>query len=347
MLGLVREVVRRLGAEQLLGTREIGVALEGLGPRVALACLGKPAQEYAAVLQERLGGRLTGSCVVGLHSGHPIPNEESLAAGRRLLDFVEAVPDDTALLCFIAGGGSALAEVPRAPFTIDQIRQRTGELIDSGAPINELNRVRASMSRIKNGGLLEACRASEVLTLVLADVPSGDPALVASGPSIRPGARVLRIAGYPEIASIAADLIPGANVGPAFDEPIESGVAAHVDAARALAPRTAYVSGGELPSRVVGPGRGGRNTEFVIRLGAELADWPGRWRIASFATDGSDGASDSAGGWIDPATLRGIDVRPWLARSDSATLLAERGTLFPPLATACNLMDLRIVARDL
>ena len=115
----------------------------------------------------------------------------------------------------------------------------------------------------------------------------------------------------------------------------------------ALAPGTAYLSGGEFPSRVVGPGRGGRNTEFVIRLGAELADWPGRWRIASFATDGSDGASDSAGGWIDPASLRGIDVRPWLARSDSATLLAERGALFPTMATACNLMDLRIVARDL
>ena len=200
------------------------------------------------------------------------------------------------------------------------------------------------MSAVKNGGLIANCRARSILTLVLIDIPSGDPALVASGPTIRPGGSVLRVAGYPELASIASELVPGTTVGPAFDEPIETGVAAHVELARA---HGTIITGGELPSRVQGPGRGGRNTEFVLRLARELADWPGRWRIASFATDGSDGASDSAGGWIEAANLRGIDVEPWLARSDSATLLAERGTLFPPMATACNLMDLRIVARDL
>jgi len=344
---LVRDLVERLRPEKLLERPEIDEAIDAMGPRIALACLGKPARDYAAVLESKLGSRLAGSVVIGLHAGHPIPNEESFEAGRRLLDFVEAIPSGTAALFFIAGGGSALAEVPRTPFTEKQIQHRTRELIESGAPIAELNRARASMSAIKNGGLLKNCGAREVLTLVLADVPSGDPALVASGPTMRPGGEVIRVAGYPELAKVAAGLLPGAVIGPAFDESIEAGVEAHLTTLRDLPHGSAYISGGELPARVIGPGSGGRNTEFVIRLAARLADWPGRWRVLSFATDGSDGASGSAGGWIDATALRGIDTQSWLDASDSATLLAERGTLFPTMATATNLMDLRIVCRDL
>jgi len=348
----VRELIDRLAPERLLARPDIDEAIEVLGPKVALVCLGKPAREYAAVLGRRLGNRLTGSVVVGLHGGHPIPNEESFAAGRRLLEFVEAVPPDTALLCFVAGGGSALAEVPRAPFDEKQVQERTRELLDSGAGIDELNRARASMSRIKSGRLIERCHARSILTLVLADVPSGDPAIVASGPTIRPGGNVIRVAGYPELAKIAAELVPNTTVGPAFDEPIESGVQAHLDAARNLPPGAAYISGGELPSRVVGPGAGGRNSEFVIRLAARMAatrmaDRTGSWIVLSLATDGSDGSSDSAGGWIDPAALREIPVNDWLERSDSATLLAERGVRWPRMVTATNLMDLRIVFRAL
>ena len=96
---------------------------------------------------------------------------------------------------------------------------------------------------------------------------------------------------------------------------------------------------------MVGPGAGGRNSEFVIRLATRMAYWTGRWTVLSLATDGSDGSSDSAGGWIDPAALRGLPVKDWLERSDSATLLAERGVRWPRMVTATNLMDLRIVFR--
>jgi len=344
---LLPVLLERLRPDALLNRPDIEAELAALGPKVALACLGKPALEYAAVLKARLGPRLTDSLTVGMHGGHPIPNEESFAAGRRLLAFVEAVPADTDLLFFVAGGGSALAEVPRAPFNETQLRQRTRELLDSGASIATLNRERALMSRIKNGGLLENSQARSVLTLVLADVPSGDLSVVASGPTILPGGHVVCVAGYRELAEIAASMVPNATIGPAFDEPIESGIDAHLALVRDMASGSAYISGGELPARVRGPGKGGRNTEFVIRLAARMAEWPGQWRVLSFATDGSDGASDSSGGWIEPAALRGIDVAPWLERSDSATLLAQRGVLWPRMETATNLMDLRIVHRNL
>jgi len=329
---------KRLRPERLLDS----VDLSSLGPRIDLLCLGKPAEAYAQAIRQLLGPRIQREIVVGLHAGHPIPNEQSFASGEALIRFVREIEPDTDLLCFIAGGGSALAECPRTPFDKARIIERTRELIERGAPITELNAERARMSRIKNGGLLDGCRARRVMTLVLVDVPSDDPALVASGPTIDGKSEVVRIAGYPELARIAAELVPGARIHePAFDEPLETAIERHL----ALLGDAPLISGGELTTPNRRGGRGGRNTEFVIRLAHRLRRE--RWRVMSLATDGCDGNSDSAGGWIDSEALRGIDITPWLERSDTADLLAERGTLFPRAATQTNLMDLHIVARRL
>ena len=57
-------------------------------------------------------------------------------------------------------------------------------LSGAGADITELNTVRKHLSRIKGGGLLMACQAAELITLVLSDV-LGDPLdLIASGPTV-------------------------------------------------------------------------------------------------------------------------------------------------------------------
>ena len=328
----------RLRPERLLAD----IDLSSLGPRIALLSLGKPAEAYARALRRLLGPRIIREIVVGPHAGHPVPNADSFAAGEALIRFAEEIASDADLVCFIGGGGSALAESPRPPCTAARIIARTRELIERGAPIAELNAERAGMSRIKNGGLLEGCRARRVVTLVLVDVPSDDPALVASGPTIDGKGEVIRIAGYPELARIAAELLPGARIHePAFDEPLESGIERHLE----LLADTPLITGGELTTPVLGDGRGGRNTEFVIRLAHRLRNES--WRVMSLATDGCDANSGSAGGWIDSEALRGVDIEPWLARSDTATLLAERGTLFPQAQTDTNLMDLHIVARSL
>ena len=85
----------------------------------------------------------------------------------------------------------------------------------------------------------------------------------------------------------------------------------------------------------------------MVRLAARMADREGGWRVLSFATDGSDGRSGSAGGWIDPASLRGVDVASCLEASSTASLVAQRGGLFPERDTATNLMDLHVVVRNL
>jgi len=116
--------------------------------------------------------------------GHPIPDERSLAAGERLLDAVQSVaPDDLVVFC-ISGGGSALAEVPVAGIAIDDVADLNRTLIASGLPIEAINEVRSSISRIKGGGLAAACASESRVTLVLSDVVGAGPEAVASGPSL-------------------------------------------------------------------------------------------------------------------------------------------------------------------
>ena len=116
--------------------------------------------------------------------GHPIPDGRSIAAGERLLHAVRSVaPDDLVVFC-ISGGGSALAEVPVASLDISDVADVNRTLIASGLPIEAINDVRSSISRIKGGRLAEACASDRQVTLVLSDVVGAGPEAVASGPSL-------------------------------------------------------------------------------------------------------------------------------------------------------------------
>ena len=60
----------------------------------------------------------------------------------------------------------------------------TRHLSAAGANIEQLNAVRKQLSRIKEGGLLRACRAGRLVSLIISDV-LGDPLdIIASGPTV-------------------------------------------------------------------------------------------------------------------------------------------------------------------
>jgi len=276
---------------------------------------------------------------------HPVPGEGSFAAGEALLEFAASVPRDHAFVFFVAGGGSALAEAPAT----GGIAERTRELLASGKSISEINRERAGMSRLKGGGLGRACPAERKLTLVLCDVPSGDLEAVASGPVL--DGEMVRVAGWPELAAAAAwELrragISAIDLGPALDMPLGEGVVFHRDWPARPAP-WALVTGGELPVAVEGGGRGGRCSEFVVTMADAMRNESGRWLVLAFATDGADGNSGAAGGFLDPRRLPPDEARDALCRHDTASLLERRGQLFRTGPTDTNLMDLRVLVRDL
>jgi glycerate 2-kinase len=293
--------------------------------------------------------------------GHPDMTAASFAAGRALLDFVDAHDDITFL---VSGGGSACVEVPLPPHTEAELIARNRELVASGLPIGEINRVRRTLSAIKGGRLGGRVRG-RCVTLVYSDVSSGRLEDVASGPSL---IDMRLIADNTTLVRAAARLAgAGAFV---VDEQIENDVE---EAARFLASIDAplVIAGGEPTVVVRGGGKGGRCSELAVRfatavtpsvsegpgcVGGAIVAPPARpgpsltlgvTMTALFASsDGVDGNSGVAG-WLlrlpRPFDRAAADTE--LSRSNSAAAAARIGEAIMIPSAGNNLRDLYILAR--
>ncbi len=121
-----------------------------------------------------------------IEAGHPTPDQRSLAAGARLLEFLEGLPDDRPLLFLISGGASSLVEVLRPGVGPVELEQVNEWLLANGISITDMNQVRRSLSLIKGGGLLRYIGHRPVELLLISDVPKDDPAVIGSGLLVPP-----------------------------------------------------------------------------------------------------------------------------------------------------------------
>lgn len=120
-----------------------------------------------------------------LVGGHPLPDESSLVAGRRVLGAVEGCTDRTLVLFLLSGGGSSLAEWPAdGRLGARDLARINDALVRSGLPIRSVNAVRKRISAIKGGRLAERARPAVQATFVVSDVAPGDAQSVASGPTV-------------------------------------------------------------------------------------------------------------------------------------------------------------------
>jgi glycerate-2-kinase len=67
---------------------------------------------------------------------------------------------------------------------LEDKQQVARALLRSGAPIDEMNRVRQALSAIKGGRLAAAVAPARLVTWVISDVPGDDPAVIGSGPTV-------------------------------------------------------------------------------------------------------------------------------------------------------------------
>jgi glycerate 2-kinase len=118
-----------------------------------------------------------------------------------------------------------------------------------------------------------------------------------------------------------------------------------------IAPPAVLLSGGETTVTVQGPGRGGRNGEFLLALAAALAKDPGgAEHIAALAcdTDGIDGTEDNAGAIVYPNTLaraasQGIAIKQAMAENYAYGFFAALGDLIVTGPTLTNVNDFRAI----
>jgi len=117
-----------------------------------------------------------------LIGGHPVPNIDSLRAGKRALEFVSALKEDDTLVCLISGGGSAVMTAPHEGISLEDMQILTSLLLSCGARIDEINTLRRQLDRVKGGGLARATKA-KVISLILSDVIGSPLEAIASGPT--------------------------------------------------------------------------------------------------------------------------------------------------------------------
>jgi glycerate 2-kinase len=364
------------GLERVDGRRCVREALRARAPHAApvwAAAVGKAASSMALGAADALGGSLERMLVVsrGGHiasqllslpaveaheSAHPVPDERSLAAGQRLLDWVDALPAAALPLFLISGGASSLVEVPEPGVSLEEIAQVSARGLADGLPIGELNARRARLSRIKGGRLAARLGARAALALFISDVPDDDPAVIGSGLlGPRPGAldcierQVIAsvqgaMAGVAAAASergLTVECVPGRYAGDA------TRLGARFSHELLLSRSQVRVWGGESTVRLPPhPGRGGRNQHLALAAARFLSDYPQLLLLAA-GTDGTDGTTEAAGGLVDADTcarlaLAGLDADDCLARADSGTALLAADAVVRTGPTGTNVADLVI-----
>jgi glycerate-2-kinase len=116
-------------------------------------------------------------------SAHPVPDERSVSAARRVLDVAQAAAPADLLVVLLSGGASAMMAMPAGDLSLADKRRTSELLLQAGATIGELNTVRKHLSAIKGGRLAASARGS-VLTLAISDVVGDDLSTIASGPTV-------------------------------------------------------------------------------------------------------------------------------------------------------------------
>ncbi|MCA9238729.1 MAG: glycerate-2-kinase family protein, partial [Planctomycetales bacterium] len=125
---------------------------------------------------------------IRLAAGRPAgvnePRPEGAAAAEQMLRMVGGLTQRDLCICLLSGGGSALLPAPIPGITLEEKAEVTRLLSGAGANIEQLNAVRKQLSLFKGGGLARACRAGQLVTLIISDV-LGDPLdVIASGPTV-------------------------------------------------------------------------------------------------------------------------------------------------------------------
>lgn len=291
-----------------------------------------------------------------MESAHPVPDQRSLAAGARLLAWVDSVPPEVDLLFLISGGASSLVEALAPGVTFTQLMTLNKSGLASGLSIGELNAKRAQLSQIKGGRLAARLQGRPARALFISDVPGHDPAVIGSGlmgPSSS-GADAVerRVIGSIDIAGTAARAEAQAlgleawRDAQAFDGEAER-LAVRFAHELHMNPEQVRIWGGEsvvnLPEN---PGRGGRNQHLALAAARIIAGHDNLMLLVA-GTDGTDGITSDAGAIVDGETcsrvaLGSLDVQKCLETADSGAALAAAGDLVHTGPTGTNVGDLVI-----
>lgn len=339
------------------------------GEKYHLLAIGKDAGRMMDVALQHLPGQIKeaislskyghyqsrDSRVLSLEAGHPIPDQNSILHSGRIIRWLKGLDRDSRLIVLLSGGGSALFELPRAGYSLEDIIFMNKELLASGLDIASMNSRRKELSQVKGGGALEVFGGESVRIFALSDVRDDDPRVIASGPFTpeEPDERVIfKVTGNNfSFRELLTKLLTEKGFEAENDAGYLSGSPQELITRvqqRISQGSGIQIWGGELPVTVTGSGIGGRCTHLALSLAPLLKNHPSAIFIA-LATDGNDNQEGSSGAWIDAHTAgkfeqRRPDIEQILENADSFTALNEIGQIIPTGEYTANVNDIFLLA---
>ena len=324
-------------------------------------------------------------------AGHPVPDENSFRATQAAVDSVRDLTAEDTVLFLISGGGSALFELPLVPeeelrsvtqqllasgadiTEMNTVRKRLsavkgGKFAALCAPAHvfsivlsdvlgdRLDMIASGPSAPDRSTAEDAQRIAEKYALRLS---AQTQALLSAPPAPFPGNVETRITGsVRQLCLAAAERCRALGFTPHILTDCLSCTARDAGAFLAAIARThcrdgnrvAYLAGGETVVRLTGTGLGGRNQELALAAAEDIAGLSNA-AVFSIGSDGTDGPTDAAGGYVDGTTRealleKGIRIADVLQNNDAYHALAQVGGLIMTGPTGTNVNDLSVVLID-
>ena len=301
-------------------------------------------------------------------AGHPVPDENSVRAARAALELTEGLEESDTVLFLLSGGGSALFEAPLIPLgelrdVTDQLLASGADIVEMNTVRKRLSAVKGGKFALHcTPARIEAVILSDILGDPLDMIASGpvspDSATCAEAlavaekyrlrlseqaaaclreetPKSLPNVRAQINGSVRELCRAAAARCRELGYEPVLltdqlaCEAREAGrfLAAVARTHAAEGRPMAYLAGGETVVHVTGKGKGGRNQELALAAAEGLAGLENA-ALISVGSDGTDGPTDAAGGYVDGGTCallasKGVSI-PRSSRRTTPTVPSRR-----------------------
>lgn len=322
-----------------------------------------------------------------LEAGHPVPDANSFLATERALALTENLTREDTVLFLLSGGGSALFEKPLiGGDELKDITEQLLKAGASVTEINTIRKRLSAVKGGRFAGHCAPARVcSIILSDIVGDrldmIASGPASpdsstceqalLTASkyGLRLSQQAEARLHVETPKVMNNVENHITGSvrelcqtaakAAGEAGYRPVLLTDAMTCEAREAGSllgsilrthaaggEKLAFIAGGETVVHVAGNGKGGRNQELALAAAQEIAGLSNT-ALFSVGSDGTDGPTDAAGGFVDGATVqtlqaKGLELSAVLQNNDAYTALKAAGGLIMTGPTGTNVNDVAV-----
>lgn len=328
--------------------------------------------------------------VVCYEAGHPVPDENGFLATQKAVELVRPLTDEDCVLFLLSGGGSALFERPLLPgeelqditnqllacgadiVEINTIRKRLsgvkgGRFAQLCAPAqvfsivlsdilgDPLDMIASGPACPDHSTCAQALAIADKYSLRLSEQARG--LLTQETPKILDNVTTQITGSVRELCTAAASACRQLGYEPVLltdqlcCEAREAGsflasiLRTHSDSSRPLA----FIAGGETVVHLMGKGQGGRNQELALAAAPGIAGLNAA--VFSVGSDGTDGPTDAAGGYVDGDTAAalkacGKDVFSALQNNDAYHALQAVEGLLITGPTGTNVNDVAVALLD-